>query len=353
MIVAESEQTTVKPYLHIDHYPLELLSRRQIELVKPDFKNADWFSNLYQSRAQKKNAEYYSLRTMLEAVHSSEAQFKQFPVDERNLKALARSIFTDQMWLQQDPTLAVVDGSYYIVGGRHRINAIATTLAQVIRHTFTTLTWTDEEKQARFESALEQNIRCEVLYLHSLEDLLVLITSDNESRTMRKAETSHLIAQAYGADAESLESVSKAVLGNDLSPSEAVAIAGQNFVRRPSKLKPQTKQVIGEKVAKHVLYGTDADKKLSTRNNVQVSSIHDFEEKMDKAWDILSELIEGEVVIAKNSSQLAKQISEKLDADYQEKYKAMAEAKAESEPVQEVFTAVPGSSTRSRKKSQG
>lgn len=306
--------TLTNPVVDIQSYSLDLLNHRQLRLFNPDFRNADWFSTVYQSRAQKKSPEFYSLNTLLTAVHNSESKFKQFPVDERNLKHLARSIFADFIWLQRDPTIAVVDGQFYIVGGRHRITAIASVFAQVIRDRFNSVAWSEDDRQRHFEAALEQNIRCEVLYLHSLEDLLLLITVDNDSRIMRKAETSHLVTQAYGADAESIESVGKAVLGHDVSPSEAVAMAAQNFVRRPSPLKPQTKQVIGEKVAKHILYGTRADKKLSTRNEIQIKSLQEFEDKMEKSWALLQDLIEGQEVIAKNSSMLANQIIERLES---------------------------------------
>lgn len=310
-LASPTEKATEKA-TDIQAHSLSLLNSRQLQLLQPDFKNHDWFSNVYQSRSQKKHPEYYSLKTLLQAVHNSESEFKQFPVDERNLKNIARSIFTEYIWLQRDVTLAVVEGHFYVVGGRHRTNAIANVFAQVIRDRYSTIAWSDEDRQQAFDLALEQNIRCEVLYLNSLEDLLILITVDNDSRTMRKAETSHLMAQAYGADASSIGSISRAVLGHDLSPTEAVAIAAQNFVRRPSVLKPQTLQVIGQKVAKHVLYGTRADKKLSTKNEVQVTSLEELEAMMDKAWKLLEEIIEGKAVIAKDSTAIAKQIIEKL-----------------------------------------
>jgi hypothetical protein len=219
-------------------------------------------------------------------------------------------------------TLAVVDGSFYIVGGRHRVNAITNVFAQVVQERYSTVVWSEQERQQAFETALEQNIRCEVLYLHGIEDLLLLITVDNESRVMRKAEQSHLLAQAYGADPESIESIGKAVLGNDLNPSEAVTMAAQMFVRRPSSvLKPQTKQVIGEKVAKHILFGTRAEKRLSTKNPIKVESIQELEEKMGKAWDLLQDLIKGQEVIAKNSTMLASLIVEKLEAEEETKAK--------------------------------
>lgn len=318
MIATPSPTST--PVTSISHYSLDLLNSKQLRLVTPDFKNLDWFTTVYQSRAQKKHPEYYSLRTLLKAVENSESSFKQFDLDERNLKKLAKSIFSENIWLQRDVTLAVMDYQFYIIGGRHRATAIATVFAQVVRGQYKSVVWSKEECQQAFETALEQNIRCEVIYLNSLEDLLMLITVDNDSRTMRKAEQSHLLAQAYGADSNSVESISKAVLGHDLSPSDAVGLAAQSFVRRPSSvLKPQTKQVIGEKVAKYILFGTKAEKKLSTKNHVQVQSLQEFEEKMDRSWQLLQELIKGQEVIAKDSSLIASQIIERLEAEEEAK----------------------------------
>lgn len=336
---------TLKPLLRVEHYKLDLLSKPQLKLFNPDLHDSEWFTKLYQSRTQKSHPEYYSLKTVLLAVSSSEERFQQYPVDERTLKSLARSIFTEYMWLQRDIVLGLIDGEYFVIGGRHRVNAIANVFAQYVRDKYTELAWTDEDRQEVFLQMLEQNIRCDILHLNSLEDLLVLINVDNDSRVMRRAEQTHLLAQAYGADAQSVDSIGKAVLGHDLDPTEAVHIAAQSFVRRPSKLKPQTKQVIGERVAKFILFGTGASKKLSTMRGLRVESVKEFEDKMDRSWELLEGMIEGKEIVAANAKLISKNIVEILESEELEKTKGEEASKMTADDL----GSIPEANTTSRR----
>ena len=112
-----------------------------------------------------------------------------------------------------------------------------------------------------------------------------------------------------------MESIGKAVLGHDLDPTDAVRLAAQSFVRRPSKLKPQTKQVIGERVAKYILFGTGASKKLSTQRGLRVTSVKEFEDKMDRSWELLENMIEGQDIVAANAKLISKHIVEVLESE--------------------------------------
>lgn len=300
----------------LSNFNLNLLSQKQLPVVLLDVKNTEWFSTNYQSRTQKKSPEYYSLRTLLQAVKNSESTFEQFPIDEKNTKDIARSIFIDYMWLQRDITLGSIDGDLYIIGGRHRISAIANVFAQIVRYRYAAFSWSEAHLQEAFDSALDVFIRCDVLYLSSQEDLLTLITADNESRRMRKAEYSHLVAQSHGADSSSLDSITNTLFNSDLSPQEAVTIAAQNFTRRQdSKLKPQTRQILGERIAKHILYGGDPGKRLAIANKLRVQSKEEFEYLMDRGWSILQDIIKDEIVIAKNVTALSKQVTDILDEE--------------------------------------
>lgn len=302
--------------IKLSNFNLNLLSQKQLPLVTVDTQNAEWFSTNYQSRAQKKHPEYYSLRTLLEAVNNSESTFEQFPVDERNAKDIARSIFVDSFWMQRDVTLGSIDGDLYIVGGRHRLTAIANVFAQVVRYRHAAFAWSEVHLEGVFNSCLDMYIRCDILYLGNREDLLTLISADNESRRMRKAEFGHLIAQAHGADSASLDSISDTIFSSDLTPQEVVTIAAQNFTRRQhNKLKPQTRQILGERIAKHILYGSDPTKRLAIANKLKVRSKAEFEYLMNRAWDILNDEIKDQIVIALKASSLAKEVTEKLDEE--------------------------------------
>lgn len=296
----------------IDDYAKLLLNQKQIRLLPAHFQNEEWFISEYQARVHKKNPEFYTLRTLLEAVRNSEEQFQQYPVDDRNMKQIARSIFIEEQWLMRDIILAFYQNKPYIIGGRHRVTAIACVFAEYIRTNYSSL----EEQEEVFQQALEQYVRCEVLYLQTLHDLLALVQADNQSRTMRKAEQAHLNLQTLGADPHSVDAVGKTVLGSELDAKDAVSLAAQHFVRQTdSRLKAQTRQVLGEKLARFVLYGT-LDAKLYKHTPLKIESAKEFSEKMDRAWEIVRELTQNEIVVAKYSNEIAQKVMDRLKAEY-------------------------------------
>ena len=310
------------PKTSIRDYTKPLLNQKQIRVVPAHFQNEEWFVSEYQARVHNKSPEFYTLRTLLGAVKNSEEQFQQYPVDDRNMKQIARSIFIEEQWLMRDIILAFYQNNPYIIGGRHRVTAIANVFAEYIRTNYSH----EQEQEEMFQLALEQYVRCEVLHLQTLHDLLALVQADNQSRTMRKAEQAHLNLQTLGADAHSVDAVGKTVLGSELDAKDAVNLAAQHFVRQTdSKLKAQTRQVLGEKLARYVLYGT-LDAKLYKHTPLKVESSAEFGKKMDRAWEIVKELTQNEIVVAKYSSEIAQKVMDRLKAEYPETESAPEEA---------------------------
>lgn len=291
----------------INEYTKPLLSKPQLKLVPAHFQNDEWFVSEYQARAHKQNPEFYTLRTLLEAVKNSEEQFQQYPVDDRRAKAIARSIFIEDQWLMRDIVLAFYQNNPYIIGGRHRVTAIANVFAAWVRENYN-----QNEAEDIFELATSQFVRCEVIYLQTLHDLLALVVADNQSRVMRKAEQAHLDLQVLGADSHSIDAVGKTVLTSELAAKDAVSLAAQYFVRQTdNKLKAQTRQVLGEKIARYILFGTD-DAKLYKHTPLKVENVKEFNQKMAKAWEIVKELTQGEIVVAKFSSDIAAKVIKQL-----------------------------------------
>lgn len=305
-------QMSILHRFSIGDYNKALLNQKQIKLLPVHFQNEEWFVSDYQARVYKSDPKFYTLKTLLEAVRNSEEQFQQYPVDDRNMKQIARSIFIEEQWLMRDIVLAFCQNKPYIIGGRHRVTAIACVFAEFIRTNYSNL----EEQEEVFQLALEQYIRCEVLFLQTLHDLLALVQADNSSRTMRKAEQAHLNLQTLGADPHSVDAVGKTVLGSELDAKDAVALAAQHFVRQTdSRLKAQTRQVLGEKLARFVLYGT-LDAKLYKHTPLKIESAKEFREKMDRAWEIVKELTQNEIVVAKYSHEIAQKAMERLKTEY-------------------------------------
>lgn len=296
--------------LSIDDYNKTLLSKPQLKLILAHFQNDEWFISEYQARAHKQNPECYALRTLLEAVKNSEEQFQQYPVDDRRAKEIARSIFIEDQWLMRDIALAFYQNKPFIIGGRHRVTAIANVFAAWVRENFK-----ETDQEGVFELALAQFVRCEVIYLQTMHDLLALVRADNQSRVMRKAEQAHLDLQVLGADSHSIDAVGKTVLTSELAARDAVSLAAQHFVRQTdSKLKAQTRQVLGEKIARYVLYGT-LDGKLYKHTPLAVSSTQEFSKKMDRAWEIVKELTNNEIVVAKYSTGIAQKVIDRLKVE--------------------------------------
>lgn len=289
--------------------------------------------SLYQSRTQKKHPEVHSLDDLLTAVANSEEQFQQYPTDHQKVKAIAYSIFIADQWMMQDIALAIHEEKLYVIGGRHRIAAITHLLGEIITNDFRQPLYSDEDRENVFQTALQQTVRCEVVYVQTLGDLLTLIKANNESRTMRRAEQAHLDLQLLGGDAKSIESVGKVVFNNELSAKQAIVLAAQDFVRRvESRLQPQTKQVIGERVARYVLFG-DHTGRLNKSTLITLNDVEEFKEKMNKAWHLLEEIIAGEGVVAKHSKELADRVIEKMGV-----IKPLAEPKKRGRPAKMVAT---------------
>ncbi len=308
----ENIQSDVDKLEHsIVDYRLKTLSDKEFRMVMPIFKDEDWFTNKYQSKVEKSNPEYYTLGSLLSAVKNSEQKFQQYPTDERNIKVIAKSIFVESIWLQRDVTLAIFDNKRYVVGGRHRLAALANTFSGVIEWFFKGKGVAMSVKSEHFGLALNQNIRCDVLNLATLEDLLTLVKSDNESRPIRRAEHSHLVLQTLGGDCNSIEGIGKTILSHELTPKETVSLAAQSFVRRvDSRLKPQTRQLIGEKIARFVLFGSKGN---SQKRKLLVQSVEEFNRKMNKAWELLLEYVQGQEIVARNASAISSSVIEKLE----------------------------------------
>lgn len=277
----------------------------------------DTFVHRYQSRITKASPEYVSLAVLLEAVERTENEFKQYPVDNLSVKRLAKDVFFEQGWLVRDPLVADLDGSLYIVGGRHRLTAIAATFASIAN----TVTASDGNKMATsngeaqdlFDSLIQQNIRVDLLYLERKQDLLTVVLGDNLSRTMRSSEKAHTQVQMMGADPTDESSAAEVVLHSDRTPREMKQLIASVFtLKQHDRLKPQTLQVIGERVAAFILFGVRKGERLNSKAEVKVHSTAEFMQTANLAWNIMSEEVEHEPVVARNANVLSERVIDRL-----------------------------------------
>ncbi|WP_250126035.1 hypothetical protein [Chroococcidiopsis sp. CCMEE 29] len=285
------------------NFTRKLIPPKNVGQIQLNVGNPRWFAETYQEkRVYKKNSEYYTLRTLMLAMNSSEELFRQYDIDDTRAKKLATSIFLNEGWLMEDVVLAICQSSsdrYYIVGGRHRLTAIAATIYQVV-----TAKYTNEDTISDLlDAALDQEIRCNVVYLTELDDLIKLIKSNNDSRKMRKFEDKHMDIQKEGADPDSIESVGETIFNIEAKPAELCEYGAQNFVRRESRLKPQTLYTHGVYLACWALYGLSPTEKLKTTSPMVVSTPTEFNQRMELAWQVFCEKTSGMSAVASNVKQ--------------------------------------------------
>lgn len=308
------KQTTKHmPTLDINDYTLKVLPAKAIRTLvyslKPD--NTQSFRTQYQEAyVFKPDATYLTLYDLLTgALVNSEQTYQQYETQPASVKKLASQIFVEDLWLKRDPTVARVDGSLYLIGGRHRVLALVNTFAEIARK----VTSNEDEQNEYFNELLSQEVRVEVLEVRDLNIVLSLIMSDNTSRIMRKSERSHLEAQLLGASAFSADDIAVATYYPDLSPKEVIGVAAQYFTRQADQhTKPQTRQTVGEYIAKFIIYGLLPNAKLTKNSTMKVKQGGTYLEMMAKAWDVYQDVTANKTVVAANASSIAHEIIEVL-----------------------------------------
>jgi hypothetical protein len=312
--VYEQTETSMNMTHYLDLKKFQpLLTKTQLKnislIIQP--KDRASFSNFFQNRMCKRDGNRISLAKALEAVENGEKNLRQYPLNTRNLRDKAVSIFCAEQWLIFDPVMGFVkdeDDKMFCVGGRHRIVAIASVFAQ--------LASVDNllPPQEMFDIYLQQEIRVDILYLRNREQLSQLVVANNDGRNITKAEEAHLKLQARGEDLLTPEGAVQTALNSiDISAKETRELAAQYFTRKDYPgLRPQTRQIIGERIAQWVLYGARRGDKLNQNPPLLVDSMEEFMYIMDYAWNILLELIEGKIVIARDYMKIAEEIIDRL-----------------------------------------
>ena len=256
------------------------------------------FIHTYQSRVILQSGNAITLDDLSEAFKATDQLFEQFPLDNRTVNTLIKTIFVEDGALLKAPSVAQINGRIYGVGGRHRLAAI--------------------RRYLKFcgEDSGVQLINVELLTVDSTDTLLRLVEADNQSRVMRKPELQHLELQRLGGASFGTEDIAQTILSNDLTPQQAKRLSGQFFTRRNHpKLKTVTRNSIGEMIGCYVLYKVPPAelRKLSRRAEPRVTP-EQFTEMMDKAWTLLCELVDSQTVLGRNAKSLADEVIAQLDS---------------------------------------
>lgn len=272
----------------------------------------DWFVETFQSRAKSRYVDTITLAQLLDAVHHSEEYFRQYAVDKRGVKEVANSLFIEEGWLKKLPAVAEVDGEegYFIIGGRHRTYGIVAGLAQMCH----LITKDELDAEEMFELLLQCNVLVDTVQVPDRETLVQLIKADNDSRTMRGAELAHIRTQMLGIGAEGIEGIADAAVGNEnLKPKEVAQLVAQTFTRRHhKKLKPQTLQVIGEKVATWAVFGI-APGQRAGRKAEPVNPPSEVDRLMKAAYSVMCDVVSNMEVVARNANDITERIIHELE----------------------------------------
>ncbi len=125
------------------------------------------------------------LSEIVAAFHRSEEELKQFDVDYKKVKQLAKKVFVSDGKLMEPILLANIGGTLYGVGGRHRTAALVDGVEQLAR-------------MNPGKVMPDQVIPCIIQVLPNKQALLDAIVADNQSRRMSKSELQNLSAQYFG-----------------------------------------------------------------------------------------------------------------------------------------------------------
>jgi hypothetical protein len=145
------------------------------------------FSELLQSSAQVNGGAFLELETLQAAADA--VSTAQFDVNDKRVESLVKSIVKDNnLWVA--PTVAVLDDTYYLVSGRHRVAAIEHICYNYRINNagkFIRINHENPEVFQDFERVTAE-VECSVVTVTDKTALNALIVAYNGSRSMTAAE---------------------------------------------------------------------------------------------------------------------------------------------------------------------
>lgn len=229
---------------------MSLLTKKERESVALlEFCDPNVFIDEYQNSLIGTRSGYQrvTIGEMLNAFSASEELMKQYPIDEKVVKSILRSLLFDGNELWKAPELAlVVDGEsdeakLYGVAGRHRGTAIRNMLELSFGLDVPADKDTSEDRKSReaaYQTALntvEVLVRLDTL--PSKNVLLERIYHDNQSRKMTVEEKTHIEVQAvYGLKPDGVDGGAITnILLSDVPVSKKRNIVAMYFTRYANK----------------------------------------------------------------------------------------------------------------------
>lgn len=273
-----------------------------------DVNDTNSFINHYQSKhSTVPHPTLYTLEELLLGIANARTKYEQKDVDTNRVKKLARSIFVEKMRLIKVPSVVKVDETIYVIGGRHRITAIA----HVFAHLAETRGKNEEQRQSLFSNYLKQSIRVYFEEMQS-EYMLDTLIGDNDTRNVTGVEKADLGAQSLGANSTGIDTISEAAL-NAAERKRCIETAAVHFTRRPHKPTTEgTRLKYGKHIAAWVIFGIKPGEKLKNKLTHQIKESEPLDEIMEKAWGIFLEETKGKTLLHQKIIEISKRIIDRL-----------------------------------------
>ncbi len=293
--------------------PMTLIQATAIQLNQDP---NNWFIKNYQGGFDNTSQSTFTLLELLNAVNNSENKFQQYPVVPQSVRQLAKSIFIEEYNLLSYPTVTKIEknAALYIVGGRHRVYAIASVVAECC---YLLARSVENVAIEIFDKLCKKvKISADFFTLKNEELLVKLIPADNNGRAVRASEQYHLKLQTLGINPSQDDKIVEVINEQKLDPKERVALAAQIFTKKQAKsrLKAQTLQAIGSKIAAYLLYGVKVGGRLTHKlENLSEGKEEIVEKKMNLAFNILQEKVKENSAVARNAREVAMIVINELE----------------------------------------
>lgn len=250
---------------------------------------------------------FLTLAQLKDAQEKSALICSQNDLVTKSVDILAEAIFKIDGQLFEDIKVGksnavdAVEDDFFLIGGRHRLKAILSTLTSVGNLLNTSL--------------LGQNIRVELVDLgENLDRIHDLILSNNNSRRLSKSEKLFVKSQREVPLAEDMVERLEGFLAAGLSNKELIEYCSTYFRCKHSSatgLKPVTIDSIGKFLTSYILFG---EKLVRGTSKVKDISAHEFTQIAEALWQYVEAEAQQVTLKAVNCKFIAKAAIEAYQA---------------------------------------
>lgn len=202
-----------------------------------------------------------SVQQLLTAHDNTTALVTQAPINPKSVQKLAESIFVTDCMLFSDLRVALYADDYYLIGGRHRLQAIDNVMQQI--------------------GAAEQYLRVCVQNTSSTENLIQMILADNDARRVTKQERASVYVQMLGCSTASTpETIVQTVIDVGYDAQQTVDLIARNYF----KAKGVKQEQLAKAITAYVLFGIVPPHRLRADLDYVIDDVEAFYQPANRLW---------------------------------------------------------------------